>query len=286
MFLFCALSGKAQFAQVDASWTYNDYNPVTWQNYPRGIFTIGDTVILGQVCHIIIGDCACGTSQVNYAYEINRRVYWYNNALNSFTLLYDFNLDAGGLWTVIAQNSASDSLRLRVDSTGTDTINGVLCKVQYIHTVSTYGNAYVFEGPVVEWIGSLFCLYPQAASCDQPTFRLRCYQDDFLGLYDTHFAPSCEDVFVDSGIGITEIENRLTAAISPNPFFDEAWITLTNHYPGNVKMELTDAAGRIFREQAAEVNKFKIEKNDLAAGIYFLHIHSKEKTVTEKIIIL
>ena len=281
-----AMSVEAQFGQVGARWTYNDYNAGTYQNFPQAIVSITDTVIDGHVCHIIIGDCACGVSQTNFVYESNRKVYWFNAALNAFTILYDFNLNAGGEWTIVANNTTTDSLRLHVDSTGVDTINGVFCKVQYIHTVATFGVPYVFEGPVTEWIGSKFCLYPQSAACDPPTIGLRCYEDDFLGLYDTHFAPSCEEVFVDSGIGVNEIENNITIILTPNPFHDEARLVLHNLTSDNLVMEITDAAGRIVRVRNGRRDLQIIKREKLEAGIYFYKIISDDVVVSGKFIII
>jgi len=187
---------------------------------------------------------------------------------------------------VVAQNTTSDSLRLRVDSTGTEVINGFFCKVQYIHTVATFGNAYFFEGPVTEWIGSKFCLYPQYTACDPPTFGLRCYYDDSLGNYDTHFAPSCEDVFIDSGIGINEIEHGLVASVSPNPFHNEAELLVKNNPGSELLLEIEDATGRMVRSLKTYSDKIKIEKNNLDAGIYFYRVRLRENAIQGKLIII
>ncbi|MEO8088052.1 MAG: T9SS type A sorting domain-containing protein, partial [Bacteroidota bacterium] len=279
-------NAQAQFAPVGAEWIYNDLDANTQQNTPRGIVSVADTIINGHVCHIVIGDCACGTSQTNFIYGSSGKVYWYNSALNDFTLLYDFNLDEGQTWTVLAQSTISDSLQLQVDSTSVDTINGVFCRVQYIHTVATFGNAYVLEGPLVERVGSRLCLYPQYASCDPPTAGLRCYQDNFLGLYDTHFAPACEDIFIDSGIGIHEIENRNILSLAPNPFHDQAAITLIKYSGGEGILEITDAAGRLVRTGPVNSDHTIIRRGEMEEGIYFYHIRLQEATLSGKFIII
>ncbi len=281
-----AVVSQAQFGQMGATWFYDDYNAPTHQHFPRAIVSVTDTVIEGKVCHIIAGECACGNPFPNYVYETNRRVYWFNIVLNAFTLLYDFNLNQGEEWTVIAKNTVSDSLRLHVDSTGTDTINGVFCKVQYIHTVATYGLPYVFEGPMIEWIGSKFCLFPQSATCDPPSIGLRCYEDDFLGLYDTHFASSCEEIFVDSGIGVNEIKHDATLSLFPNPFHDEARLLLSNFTSDNLSMEITDAAGRIVRIRNGRADLQILKREHLEAGIYFYKIISLDGVVPGKFIII
>ena len=286
IFCFTAIASHAQFGQIGAAWTYDDYNASTHQHFPRAIVSVADTVILGQVCHIIAGECACGNPFPNYVYESGRKVYWFNIALNAFTLLYDFNLDAGDEWTVIAKNTDSDSLRLHIDSISIDTINGVYCKVQFIHTVATYGVPYVFEGPVIEWIGSKFCLYPQSASCDPPTIGLRCYEDDFLGLYDAHIAPSCEEIYVDSGIGVNEIENEIFALLAPNPFHDEGILMLNNFSSDNLLMEIADATGRLVNVMNDIENLQIIKRGNLENGIYFYKIISHDAVISGKFIII
>ncbi len=234
---------------------------------------------------MIVGDCACGTGVTNYEYEINGKVYWYNNLLNGFTLLYDFNLNAGDSWNVLAQNTSGDSLTVRVDSIRMDTINGNLRKVQFVSTSAMFGNAYIFPGPIVEGIGSKFCLYPQYAACDAPTAGLRCYQDSIVGFYDTHFAPACEEVFVDSGIGVREISTKVVAIISPNPFHEVSTLSLQYFSSQEGIFELVDVTGRIILTEKFSGNEIKIERNNLDEGIYFYRLKIEDSFSVGKLIV-
>jgi hypothetical protein len=285
-FILVSVLAKAQnFASVGARWVYNNHDASTHQNSPEAIVSILDTVVNGIACQAVIGDCACGTSTTNYMYEINRRVYWYNNALSSFTLLYNFNLDAGDTWNVLAQNTTADSLTLRVDSTGIDTINNHVRKVQYVSTVAVYGNAYIFEGPVVEGIGSEFCLYPQSASCDPPSSGLRCYQDSILGYYDRHLGSFCEEVFTDSGIGITEAQKNISIILSPNPFHSFAVLKIENPSAVAGIFTVTDVEGRLIREEKFSGSAIIVRKENLEEGIYFYSLLLDHGTASGKIII-
>jgi hypothetical protein len=129
-------------------------------------------------------------------------------------------------------------------------------------------------------------LYPQYALCDPPTAGLRCYEDNILGLYDTHFAPACEDIFVDSGIGIREIENRMRISFAPNPFHNQAVMTVENYSPDNGLLEITDATGRIVRTSLFNAEQTIINREELEAGIYFFHVTLREATMTGKFIII
>ena len=94
----------------------------------------------------------------NVIYELNRRVYFYNYQSSQFSLLYDFNLNAGESFMLYPQGALEDSFLVVVDSTGLDTINGFLRKTQFIHAQPFPPHiAYQFSGKVIEGIGSIGC---------------------------------------------------------------------------------------------------------------------------------
>ncbi len=289
LFILCILnvvSGAAQdFGSVETQWVYNDHENVNHQNFPRSILSIEDTVVNGVPCHIVIGGCACGTAQTNFVYGINRRAYWYNYSLNAFTLLYNFNLDEGDTWTVIAQNTSSDSLKLRVDSVSFDTINGQYRKVQHVSTIAVYGNAYTFDGPVIEGIGSTGCLYPQYAACDAPTAGLRCFEDSMLGFYDTHFAVSCEAIFTDSLISVNENEKKLLVRFAPNPLTERSVISLEDGFTASGTLQLIDVTGRIVEEKKFTGNQIVIERHHLDKGIYIYQMKTADAIASGKFIV-
>lgn len=285
-FLLLSSFGKAQdFASVGATWTYNDHELIGNLNYPRTIFSIADTVVNGIPCHIVIGDCQCGTSATNYLYEINRRVYVYNNATSDFRLIYNFNLNEGDSWTVLAQNTVGDSITLRVDSVTFDTINGNIRKVQHISPSGVFGNVYVFPGPIIEGIGSKSCLYPQAGFCDPPTDGLRCYQDSLIGFYSTHLAPTCDVIYADSGIGIRELENKIHVTLSPNPMHEACMLQIDDNGSALGVFRMTDLSGRVVREERMNGNKLVVHRNELEEGLYFYQILFEKQTAAGKIMI-
>ena len=55
----------------------------------------GDTVIQGRLCKIITQPYLGGNGDKQYVYEDNRVVYWYNQTLQQFTVLYAFRANAG-----------------------------------------------------------------------------------------------------------------------------------------------------------------------------------------------
>ena len=269
------------FAPVGARWIYNDHDADTSLNYPRSILSVADTVLNGTTCRIVIGGCLCNANQTNYLYSLNRSVYYFDFSQNAFQLLYNFNLNAGESYVHYPALAPQDSFRVVIDSIGMEFINGDFHKIQYVHTVAFGGPLnYIFPGKIIEGIGSTGCLYPQFASCDPPTFGLRCYEDPVAGTYDTHFAPSCEATFQDSGIGIDEITYAVLSEIAPNPFSDFAFLKSGNSQTLGGRLICTDIAGRICREEGVSGSEIRIERSNLEPGLYFYTINSKEGVIT------
>jgi len=270
------------FALPGTTWTYSDLENGGHHSYPRAIYSLADSTINGQLTHLVIGNCVCGGATANYLYGINRRVYIYNLQLNQFTILYDFNLNAGEHYICYPQN-ATDSFYVVVDSTGMDTINGQLRKTQFVHTQSITGASFDFSGKIIEGIGSTNCLYPKYI-CTPTTDGLRCYQDGTLGFYDTHLAPSCDTVYVTFD-DVGEIESTLLVRVAPNPFSERTTLQIDKNNMAEGTIDITDITGRIIREEKFIGSSIVIERNNLESGIYYYILTLKESKATGKLII-
>ena len=285
IFLFASVNLYAQdYASVGTMWIYSDHESQGNHSYPRAFYSVADTVISGQPSHLVMGNCKCSGSSVNYMYELNRRVYMYNLQLGRFTQLYDFNLNAGEHYTFHPQ-FAADSFYVVIDSTGMDTINGQLRKTQFVH--SQYISAatiYAFTGKIIEGIGNLGCLYPQAASCDAATDGLRCYQDSALGLYDTHLAPPCDTIYIILD-KVEEIKRMLLVRVAPNPFSEKTTLQFDINNIAEGTITISDITGRIVREEKFFGNSIVIERSYLESGIYYYLISLKESKATGKLIV-
>jgi hypothetical protein len=285
LFLFAGVFVHAQdFASVGTTWTYSDHENGGYHSYPRAIFSVADTVVNGHPSHLVIGNCLCSGVTGNYLYELNRRVYMYHLQLGQFTLLYDFNLNAGEHYIFHPQNAA-DSFYVVVDSISTDTINGNIKKSQYVHTQYISGMlSYSFNGKIIEGIGSVGCLYPQIASCSPSTDGLRCYQDNVLGFYDTHLAPACDTVYVTFD-KVEEINRMMLVRVAPNPFSEKTTLHFDKNNLTEGSISIYDLTGRIVREEKFIGNSIVIERNNLESGVYYYILSLKESKATGKLII-
>ena len=99
-FFLASLQICAQdFGAVGTTWYYNLYHLMDGGIDYTEIKSINDTVIAGQNCHHLHrehgSDCA-STGADSYVYEDEAgKVFYYVETLGQFSLLYDFNLQAG-----------------------------------------------------------------------------------------------------------------------------------------------------------------------------------------------
>ena len=99
--LVFALGGLAQtgsFAPQGAEWYFN---VASFMGSPTTYFhmeVLGDTIIQDHTCSVISPQYLGGNGMNQFVYEENRKVYWYNQTLQAFTTLYDFNAEVGDSW--------------------------------------------------------------------------------------------------------------------------------------------------------------------------------------------
>jgi hypothetical protein len=226
----------------------------------------------------------CSGATGNYLYELNRRVYIFNLVLGQFTLLYDFNLNAGEHYIFHPQDPV-DSFYVVVDSIGMDTINGQFRKTQFVHSQDiSQGVHYEFYGKIIEGIGSTACLYPQVGFCDPATNGLRCFQDAILGFYDTHLAPSCDTVYLTFD-NVEEIKRMLLVRVAPNPFSERTTLQFDINNLSEGTIAISDITGRIVKEESFWGNSVVIERSNLESGIYYYILTLREAKATGKLII-
>src|SRR5688572_22083361 len=107
--------GRSQnFAPLGAKWYLSQVN---WFGPPPIVDTayisesILDTVIDGINCRKVHIICLCCDEPDTYVYDSNDTVYRYNFDLNRFTVLFNFNLNAGdSMYVVTNEWSGSDSV--------------------------------------------------------------------------------------------------------------------------------------------------------------------------------
>ena len=176
-----AIVGMAQpgsFAPQGAEWYFNLSSfmgsPVSYYHME----VLGDTIIQGHQCSIISPQYLGGNGINQYVYEDNGKVYWYNQTLQDFTTLYDFNAEEGDSW--ICEVDAC-TFEVRVSQVSQLTWEGHTYRVQYVYGWGNYDLYYSNQGTIVEGIGELSGLFPYPDACNGSIYDgqypnyLRCY---------------------------------------------------------------------------------------------------------------
>ena len=219
-----ALGGMAQqgsFAPQGAEWYFNVSSfmgsPISYYHME----VLGDTIVQGHTCSIISPQYLGGNGTNQYVYEEDRKVYWYNQTLQAFTTLYDFNAEVGDSWICEVDSCAYEVTVTEITSySGWGHVQDYRAqRVTYSGELGYYGN-----GTIIDGIGEISGLFPYPYACIGEIYCgpypewLRCYLVNgemimHLGSYDCDEYRYCWDGTVadsyDGGDGTAEDPYRI-----------------------------------------------------------------------------
>jgi hypothetical protein len=270
------------WAPTGAKWTFGfDWIMNQGTGYNEWVST-GDTLVGGHVCKLIkrTGDyCAGDISRNLITYEDSGRVYLYN--VNQFTILYDFNKNAGDSWTFMTDTCG---LVIHVDSTSIDTINGFPLKSLFV-----YSAGWEFGGKILEHIGHVGRPTPDV------TFRcygiiedinyytgLRCYEDSAFGFYSFGIAPSCHYT-EPSHIGIDEVQNPFGLSLFPNPTSSE--LNIKANLNREFHYSIYNSLGQLVKSGMLQSALTSIDVRYLTTGFYNIEFSADSKTERHRFIV-
>ena len=173
------LSAQTTFAPMGATWTY-DQEEDTYT-----MVAVGDTVLNGQVCSILVGSfpSICWQSHA-YTYQSGDTVFWSDDQyLPQFFELYRWNAQVGESWDVWTNGPVT--VTYTVLSTGTTTVNGQTLRTLNVEATDPQMQWAQSSGVLIEHIGDTLFMFPWlAAFCDAMVpWPLRCYTDTALGTF-------------------------------------------------------------------------------------------------------
>ncbi len=283
--LLSILTQAQTWAPQGATWYYEIVHPfsplVTYAKYE----SVGDTVILGQNCSTIRLTAGAtfgfmvGRSNTAYTYEMNGKIYVYNQGNSNFSLVYDLAADSGDTWTTTWDTCSYQRLILHTDSI---VVNG--------HTLKTlsYGSSTIIERfggdrTLFEVLGEVSCDPPDSIIAELPFVqRLRCYQDSVIGLYSTGIATSCD--FITSVQQLTQFENFGT--LSPNPASSTINLQIKNKVISELSFSIYNCVGQKMKSGSIKNENTSIDLTGFLPGVYFLNItDSSEMNWNEKFIV-
>ena len=184
----------ASFAPQGAEWYFHvlSQGPITEPPFSYINRTVsGVEEVQGHTCSVI--------DLYDYVYEEDDIVYWYNQVNDAFTVLYDFNAEAGESWYCDIEEC---SFLVTVQSVDNVTWNNRTYRTQYVagYYADNLDNV-VFEGKIIDGIGYEKGLFPNWGSCGiicgADYEYMRCYLEDgellyHEGDYDCDYVPGSQ----------------------------------------------------------------------------------------------
>lgn len=277
--LFFSLNAFSQeWAPIGAKWTFEVREPASPALTFRTMEVIKDTIVLGKNCKEIsffnANNTPFGLNSNIYSYEESDMVYWYNDRIQAFTLLYDFNKNSGESWITIIDTC---ELIITVDSTGIDTINGFYLKTQY---VSSENNA--FNGKVIQFIGNTTVPLPDPSlhcwnifSDNTYIYGLRCYEDEILGSFQTSIAPSCDFIITT----VNDVDTSSSIKVYPTP--SSSLINISCNNEDDISsITVFDIQGKRIKSYIGYQNIISIE--EITSAEYILQLQFKNGNTYKK----
>ena len=283
---------KAQFAPIGAQWHYTQC-AVTFPYTcgPVEVNAIGTTVINGITCtNLQIAPFTCVGFNYLPVYQSNDTVYRFLYNLNTFTMLYDFNAQPGDIWNIVSNTinqpppaPLTDTVRIRVDSVNMVNINNHPRKIFYISYADSSHIPFVFEGPIIEGIGSMNFLLTQFNLCDPQITAFRCYNDSTLGLYQPNTLVDCDSVIV---VGESEVIKKDYVSLYPNPFTDQICIHSEDFLYRKYDIKLLNIVGKVVyhSKHRQALDQLTIFPKNLAPGTYYLLLESDKKVLQKRLV--
>ena len=259
---------------MEAVWHYNQTMFVPGGNSFRIFKVVGEEIIDGKLCRIVIGTCQCSEYESpHYMYQDGEKIYRYNEESGEFTLLYDFTLVPGD--TMSYHSEATGDTYYLLDSI-TNLISGnETLRVQHFTLLEGWAD---IGQRVYERIGSNWCLVPQLGNCDPNTGPLRCYEDSLVGLIK--FLP--ENLECDYVTGTLDL-NVPTLVLYPNPATNVVTIEASDIIS---VIQLIDLSGNTLLIETCEIEYCMLDIQQYAPGMIFLKITFKDGSlVVRKVII-
>lgn len=272
------------FAPIGATWHYTEFQAFSNNQSFFKIESKKDSVFQGKNCRFLEKnkELACNNRPLNVlVYEEDSVVYFWDDAFNEFQILYDLKKQVNESWfvKVKALNQSVDTVFVNVLNTGSFFLNGTSLKtmtVQYSATYHTNNIDFSQNSKIIENIGDTIYMfyYPTETTmfCDMNySGGLRCYEDDFYGVYSNGNSPTCEY----DNLGIETFNKNSTIILYPNP--SNSHFQLNGLQENiNYKISISDQQGRILKVDNI-INNSSIDISELKKGNYFVHLQDSNK---------
>jgi hypothetical protein len=278
--------GQLEWAPVGAKYYHSvaDFMP-GGGNSPYSVHVsevIGDTVIGGKNCRILMTiSPACNDGfPIQFTYEEEGRVYFYDTFNEEFNLLYDFNKGPGESWLVPICFSdfhcERDSIMVLVDSVTHTPVNGLELRTQHVSIdMPDFAPGAYPQGKIYQGIGNAPVLYFYFGACaltvDFFIHTFNCYESPTHGIFNFVGGQPC-GVYTAVGEAQAAVEQL---RLYPNPARESLSVELPEG--GRGQLALYDAQGRLLKTQSLDnvPETWPLDVSALPAGMYLLLYRSE-----------
>ena len=196
-----------------------------------------------------------------YIYEEFGKVYWWNETLQDFTVLYDLGALQGDEWEI---KVGTECLTMHVDAVEQYEYEGRMFKMLQ---VSDEGN--LFSGTIVCGIGHLASFFPERLMTRGKNYRvegIRCYWRDGELVFK-YGDRDCDEVYEQIHSGLGEMDNA-AFAVYPNPT-DGVLFIRTHAVRPYKEYRITNLMGQTVLTGNLNTENQQINVSDLPQGMYF-----------------
>ena len=257
-----------------SEWYYeiqNEDGSITYQY----MYQAGDTVVQDEPTHILVKINTLYDKGLRdevtreYVYVRDGKVYWWNNTLEEFTVLYDFGAEEGDTWVT---KVGTETLIMHVDAVETVEYEGKTYRMLRVSDVDD-----IFSGDIVCGIGHLTSFFPEKLMDNRDRISvegLRCYwiEDELV------FKPGDEDCdAVYSEVHGVEEDGPSAGSgaftVYPNPTNDVLFVEtrLIASLPDQT-YRITNLMGQTVLSGNINADNQQIDVSSLPKGMYFITV--------------
>lgn len=257
---------------VGTEWYYEIQNAngsITYQHLEY----MADTTINDEPVQIIVRintlyDKDFSTEQsLEYIYANDNKVYWWNETLGEFTMLYDFAAEVGDEWEI---KVGSSSLLMHVDAEGTAEYGG-----QTYRTLTVSDPENLFSGTIICGIGHEISFFPELLMAKTDAYRvegIRCvWQYGQLIFHSTE--TECDEVYLNYHYDVEE-QTAEGFKVYPNPTEGLLHVEACHgaSLQGQTDYRITNTLGQTLMSGSLSAENHQIDLSNLPKGLYFITI--------------
>ena len=205
-----------------------------------------------------------------YIYEEDNVVYWWNKALQEFTVLYDLSAQQGDNWVI---KVGTESLTIHVDAVEQYEYEGRVFKMLQVSDMDD-----LFSGTIVCGIGHLTSFFPERLMTRGKSYRvegIRCYwrEGELVFKYGEK---DCDEVYKEIHNGLNEdalSTGSGALTVYPNPTHGVLFVqTLRATSLPAETYRISNMMGQTLMSGRLTSENQQIDVSDLPQGMYFITV--------------